>query len=99
MKKLTLSLALALSGCATWFPAAVDEIEQGVYTITTTGNSFASQEKMRLKLNKKAESLCGDAGYSERKGASVDWHEQKDYNTGITSNYQQMKMTIECNNK
>ena len=97
--KLTLigSAALALSGCATWFPAAAKQIDEGVYTITATGGSFTAQEKLKAKIDKKAAALCKEKGYSHRKNAETDWKQQKDYSTGVTANYQQMIATIECN--
>lgn len=91
------SVTLTLSGCATWFPAAVKEVDEGVYTITATGGSFTSQQKLKAKIDKKAESLCEGKGYTHRKHAETDWKQQKDYSTGVTSNYQQMTATVECN--
>mgnify|MGYP005667003195 CR=1 FL=1 len=96
MRALLLLSSAVFVGCATWFPAAVNEIEEGVYTLTTTGNSFASSEKMAQKLNRKADALCGEAGYTIREDANTTWGEQKDCSTGMTTNYQQMSMTIEC---
>ena len=90
------SVTLTLSGCATWFPAAVNEVDEGVYTITATGGSFTSQQKLKAKIDKKAESLCEGKGYTHRKHAATDWKQQKDYSTGVTSNYQQMTATVEC---
>lgn len=97
--KVTLYLiffVVLLSGCATWFPAAVQEIEEGVYSISATGNSFASQEKMRLKVNKKAEAICQGKGYEKVEKESVKWAEQKDYVNNLTTSYQVMSMTITC---
>lgn len=97
MKIIPFCLILSLSGCATWFPAAVNEIDDGVYTITATGGSFTAPETLKAKVDKKAESLCKDKGYSYRQNAATDWKQQKDYSTGVTTNYQQMHITIECN--
>lgn len=97
MRVIPICLALTLSGCATWFPAAVKEIDEGVYTITATGGSFTKRETLKAKLDKKAESLCQEKGYSHRKNAATDWKQQKDYSTGLTTNYQQVHITIECN--
>lgn len=95
MRIIALCFTLTLAGCATWFPAAVKEVDEGVYTITATGGSFTKREALKTKLDKKAESLCAQ-GYVIREGSSTDWKQQKDYSTGLTSNYQQMHMTIEC---
>lgn len=97
MRIITPCVALTLAGCATWFPAAVTEVDEGVYAITATGGSFTSQEKLKAKVDKRAESLCKEKGYSYRQDATTDWKQQKDYSTGLTSNYQQMTATIECN--
>ncbi len=97
MRVLVFFLVLIFSGCASWIPAAVNEIKPGVFEISTTGNSFASSEKMRKKLEDKASSLCGEKGFEITKQPSIEWKEQKDYSTGIKTSYQTMQMTVECN--
>lgn len=99
MKHIILSstIALTLTGCATWFPAAVQEMGDGVYKISATGNSFASQEKMKIKLVKKAESICKENGFDYVTEPKVDWKKQKDYSTGITTSYKVMNISIKCN--
>lgn len=97
MKKLAPLSFIFFAGCATWFPAAVQEMEPGVYKITATGNSFASLEEMKAKVNKKAEEKCEGKGYQHVKDPGVDFKQQKDYTTGATSNYKQAHITITCN--
>ena len=47
MKYLNLLPIALLSGCAQWFPANVQEIEEGVFIVSAVGNSFASLEAMK----------------------------------------------------
>ena len=89
-------ILILLSGCATWFPASVQEIEQGVFTISAIGNSFASREGMKEKINRKADSLCIDKGYEKLAKESVRWTKQRDYASGRTETFQTMSMTITC---
>lgn len=97
MKKVIVIFGFLMSGCATWFPAAVHEVEDGVYTITATGNSFASLENMKVKVDKKAGVVCGEKGFSYRKEHDTAWQQQKDYSTGMTTSYKQTSITVECN--
>ena len=96
MKYFVLTAVLIFSGCATWIPPTVIELEEGTYRLSTTGNSFASREKMELKLEKKARSLCGESGFEYIKKPSVSWGEQKDYSTGMTVSYKVMSTTVKC---
>lgn len=96
MKYLSLIPVALLSGCATWFPASVHETEEGIYTISAVGNSFASREGMKEKINKKAASVCEGKGYDRVVKEGTKWTKQKDYSTGLTSSYQTMSMTITC---
>lgn len=98
MRFLLILFLLATGGCATWFPAAVKKIDEGVYTITATGNSFASQATMKRKIEKKAQTLCKESGYDITKDEAVEWLEQKNYSTGVSTTYQQMSMTVACRN-
>ena len=91
-----LILILTISGCATWIPAAVSELEDGSYQLSTTGNSFASMEKMKAKLEKKANSLCGTSGFEYVKKPGVNFAQQKDYTTGISTSYKTMTTNVKC---
>ncbi|NRA43014.1 MAG: hypothetical protein HRU21_12010 [Pseudomonadales bacterium] len=97
MKYLYVVFMFTLSGCATWFPASVQEIEEGTYMISAFGNSFASQEGMSEKIHKKADSLCAGNGYEKVVAEDTKWTHQKDYSTGMTESFKTMSMTISCN--
>ena len=86
-----------LTACATWIPAAAHKLDDGSYNLSTTGNSFASTEKMKVKLEKKANSLCGDSGFEYVKKPGLNLGSQKDYTTGMTSSFKVMSTQIKCN--
>ena len=96
MKTLVLVSSVLFIGCATWFPAAVQEVEPGTYKITATGNSFASLDDMKSKVEKKAEQKCAGKGYEHVEKSKTDFKQQKDYNTGMTSNYKQTHIIVTC---
>lgn len=96
LKYLSVVLVIFLSDCATWFPASVHETEEGIFTISAVGNSFASREKMKVKINKKADSVCDGKGYERLVKEGTKWTKQKDYSTGVSSSYKTMSMTITC---
>lgn len=96
MKYYCLLAALLLTGCATWIPAAVKDLKDGTYVITTTGNSFASSKKMELKLAKRAQSVCKQQKVHYIVGPTHQWRDQKDYSTGMTISYQFMSIKIRC---
>lgn len=96
MKYTSLISITLLSGCATWFPATVHEVEEGVFTISAVGNSFASLKEMKEKINKKASVVCAGKGYKRVVKAGTKWAKQKDYSTGLSSSYKTMSMTITC---
>ena len=95
--KYTPLLAVALlSGCATWFPAAVHELDDGSYKITATGNSFASIDKMKKKVEKKAKSLCEDNNVIYKQKASPKSHKDKDYVNGGYTRYTTVSAIVSC---
>lgn len=96
MKYVFLLSTLSLVGCATWFPASVRLLDDGSYQLSATGNSFASMEKMKEKLEKKARSLCDESGFDYVKKPGVAFAQQKDYTTGLTSSYKTMSTNIKC---
>ncbi|XPF95759.1 hypothetical protein ACM9HF_07000 [Colwellia sp. RE-S-Sl-9] len=96
MKYLSLMFIALLTGCAAWFPANVHEVEEGVFTISAVGNSFASRDKMKEKINKKADFLCSGKGYERLAREGTTWAKQKNYSTGHSTSYQTMLMTIRC---
>ena len=96
MKYILLISIFTMTGCATWIPASSKILDDGSYQLTTTGNSFASIDKMKEKLEKKAASLCGESGFEYVKKPGVDFAQQKDYTTGITTSYKTMSTNIKC---
>lgn len=84
------------SGCASWIPAAVHKLDNGVLQISTNGNVFAKEEKMRIKLEKKANKACNEKGYEYKDRGVIEWKKQKDYSTGITTSYQRLAIKVVC---
>ena len=96
MKYVFLLSVLLLTSCATWIPAAAHKQDDRSYLLSTTGNSFASIEKMKIKLEKKANSICEEYGFEYIKKPNVTFGKQKDYSTGTTSSYKSVSTTIKC---
>ncbi|NRB39777.1 MAG: hypothetical protein HRU20_15140 [Pseudomonadales bacterium] len=86
------------TGCAQWLPAASHEIEPGVFKITATGNSFASTDDLRKKVEKKAAKVCGDQAYKKASKDKYQSHKQRTYtDSGYqTSHYFTYTTTVEC---
>jgi len=40
------------------FPENAKKLDSGVYMVQSTGNVFASNESMKSKVDRKAESIC-----------------------------------------
>ena len=99
MKKFLLISTIVMSGCAQWMPANVTDLENGMYEVSASGNSFASIESMKEKIEKKASKLCSNSGFEYVESPTLDWHKQTDYSTGITTSYKVMSSVIKCDSK
>ncbi len=96
MKLIVALLVLLSYGCASWIPPAIQRHDNGSITLSTSGNSFASKENMKAKLDKKAEKLCEGRGYTYIDRGTGGWGREPNYVTGSYNSYQTLKITIVC---
>ena len=89
---------LALTGCLQMFPAAVYELNKGVYTLHAQSNAFGSRAALRQKLEKKAKTICKDKGFDELSSNSQITNYHTAYNMGmlIPVSTKAAIMTIKC---
>lgn len=94
-------LIVGACGCAQLFPAAVSEIEPGVFRVQASGNSFASPASLRQKVESRALKICGQLGYKEVSPSNHDFLQQKNYSGSMTysAGYQVITRYISCNSK
>lgn len=96
MKYALLLSALFLSGCAAWIPIDSHQQNDDSYQLSTTGNSFAPINKMQVKLEKKANSICNKSGFEYIKKPSITVKTQKNYSTGLDTSHKMMNITVKC---
>lgn len=89
-----IGLSLCLSSCAQWFPASVVEGDAGEYVITAVGNSFAGNEALKLKTEKKATAVCEGEAFDRFKPDSYESHKQETYINGTTQTGYYFSYTI-----
>lgn len=70
-------------GCAQMFPARSEALGPGRYKVETSGNIFASKEAMIEKVDKKAASLCGNAGFEYVDEKGIDMEVSPTYHNGV----------------
>ncbi|MFW1760963.1 hypothetical protein [Acinetobacter calcoaceticus] len=89
---------LSLTGCAQMIPAQATKLENGNYMIQTASNILGSNEAMENKVNKKAETVCDDKGFSEINN-NHQTHSQQIYTAQVitTGTYKTFNKTIKCN--
>jgi len=87
-----------LSGCAQMFPAAVREVEQGVYEISALSNGFGSYSSLVAKVDRKAKKVCGDRPFYFVDRGDLASKESVTYIDGVkqSSNYLEFKRTVVC---
>lgn len=68
-----------------------------MYTVKAFGNSFANEDKLQEKVDKKAAKLCGDKGFTYVDGG-LQVKQERTYNNGGTqvSNYKVLAKTVVC---
>ena len=99
MKYLLLSLVVLVQSCAQMVPARSWDQGNGVHKLEASGNTFASDESLSQKIDKKANKICGDAGFKYIEDSDPEWHKQTSYTNGvaITAGYKVLTKTIKCN--
>lgn len=83
IKHLFLLPAIFTFGCAQMFPARSVELSPGHYQVETSGNIFASAKSMIDKVDEKAASLCGSAGFKYIDDNKMDTYTSPAYYKGV----------------
>lgn len=85
-------------GCAQMFPAAVKEVEPGIYRVQASGNSFTSAASLRNKVESKALKLCEPVGFEEVSAPTHEFLQQKTYSGNYTysAGYQVVTRYVRC---
>ena len=99
MSKYLFLLPITLTfGCAQMFPARSVETSPGHYQVETSGNMFASTESMIDKVDQKAASLCGKAGFEYINDEKLDTHLSAAYykSIDISMPYNVLRREIVC---
>ncbi|WP_370980432.1 hypothetical protein [Agaribacterium sp. ZY112] len=88
--------AAFIGGCATWIPAKSKDLGDGKYLITAAGNTFASIDKMKEKVIKKAEKQCSGNGFDYEKKPTAESHKNPDYVNGGYQYHTEVSTVIVC---
>ena len=93
---------LMIVGCAQLQQTKSEELDQGVYRLSTIGNVFASSDELHKKLNERAARICGGSErYQYLSEVEIKEFEQETNQGGVsaTGSYQVYSRLVKCNNE